>query len=108
MARPANENCICSAGRAAAVTVRPIMRNSPRASLAALCFGNFIIGTGTLIVPGMLPQLAEGLDVSLPVAGQLITAFAAAVCLGAPLLAGATSRYDRRALLVAMQLLFLL
>lgn len=77
-----------------------------RASLLALCFGNFIIGTGTLIVPGMLPQLAEGLEVSLPVAGQLVTAFAAAVCLGAPLLAGATSRIDRRTLLVAMQLLF--
>ena len=46
--------------------------SSSRASLLALCFGNFIIGTGTLIVPGMLPQLAEGLGVSLPVAGQLV------------------------------------
>src|SRR5438094_3879715 len=82
------------------------MPNPPRGSLAALCFGNFIIGTGALIVPGMLPPLAEGLSVSLPVAGQLITAFAAAVCIGAPLLAGATSRYDRRALLAAMQILF--
>jgi DHA1 family inner membrane transport protein len=79
---------------------------STRASLLALCFGNFIIGTGTLIVPGMLPQLAEGLGVSLPVAGQLVTAFAAAVCVGAPLLAGVTSRFDRRALLVVMQLVF--
>ncbi|HEV7478286.1 MAG TPA: MFS transporter [Burkholderiales bacterium] len=77
-----------------------------RAGLIALCFGNFVIGTGTLIVPGMLPQLAEGLGVSLPIAGQLVTAFAAAVCLGAPLLAGVTSRLDRRALLVAMQLVF--
>src|SRR6267378_7933294 len=78
----------------------------PRASLVALAFGNFVIGTGTLIVPGMLPHLAEGLGVSLPLAGQLITAFAATVCVAAPLLAGATSRYDRRALLAAMQLLF--
>ena len=31
--------------------------------LIALCFGNFIIGTGTLIVPGMLSSLAEGLNV---------------------------------------------
>jgi predicted MFS family arabinose efflux permease len=84
------------------------MPNLPRGSLAALCSGNFMIGTGTLIVPGMLPLLAEGLGVSLPVAGQLITAFAAAVCLGAPLLASATSRYDRRALLTAMLALFLL
>lgn len=79
----------------------------PRASLVALAFGNFVIGTGTLIVPGMLPQLAEGIGVSLPAAGQLITAFAATVCVAAPLLAGATSRYDRRSLLTAMQLVFL-
>ena len=79
----------------------------PRASLVALAFGNFVIGTGTLIVPGMLPQLAEGLHVSLPLAGQLITAFAVTVCVAAPLLAGATSRVDRRVLLAAMQLLFL-
>jgi DHA1 family inner membrane transport protein len=77
-----------------------------RASLIALCFGNFIIGTGTLIVPGMLPQLAEGLGVSLPFAGLLVTAFAATVCVGAPLLATATSRFDRRALLAGMQLLY--
>src|SRR5947207_2288331 len=42
-----------------------------------------------LIVPGMLPALAEGLHVTLPVAGQLVTAFAFTVCVGAPLLAGA-------------------
>lgn len=78
----------------------------PRASLVALAFGNFVIGTGTLIVPGMLPQLAEGLHVSLPLAGQLITAFAVTVCVAAPLLAGATSRVDRRVLLASMQLLF--
>ncbi len=78
------------------------------ASLLALCFGNFIIGTGSLIVPGMLPVLAEGLEVSLPVAGQLITAFAFTVCVSAPILAGVTSHIDRRKLLVAMQLLYVL
>src|SRR5258706_4794028 len=69
---------------------------STRASLLALCFGNFVIGTGTLIVPGMLPQLADGLGVSLPIAGLLVTPFAAAVFVSAPLLAAATSRLDRR------------
>jgi predicted MFS family arabinose efflux permease len=80
--------------------------SSTRTSLLALCFGNFVIGTGTLIVPGMLPQLAEGLGVSLSYAGLLVTAFAATVCVGAPLLAAATSRFDRRGLLVFMQLVF--
>lgn len=78
-----------------------------RASLLALCFGNFVIGTGTLIVPGMLPQLAEGLGVSLPHAGLLVTAFAATVCVGAPILATATGRWDRRSLLAATLALYL-
>ena len=80
-------------------------RNSALAGLVALGFGNFVIGTGTLIVPGMLPLIAEGIGVSLALAGQLVTAFAAAVCFGAPLLAGVTGRYDRRSLLAATLLL---
>jgi len=76
--------------------------------LIALCFGNFVIGTGTLIVPGMLTVLADGLGVGLPVAGQLITAFALTVCLSAPVLAAATTRLDRRVLLVGVLLLFCL
>jgi predicted MFS family arabinose efflux permease len=74
--------------------------------LLVLCFGNFIIGTGTLIVPGMLPALADGLGVTVPVAAQLITAFALTVCLTAPVFAALTARFDRRALLVGVQLLF--
>ena len=74
--------------------------------LLALCFGNFIIGTGTMIVPGMLPALAEGLNVSLPVAGQLVTVFAISIGITAPILSGATSRYDRRLLLVGIMLLY--
>src|SRR3954465_6204130 len=74
--------------------------------LLVLCFGNFIIGTGTLIVPGMLPALARGLGVNVPAAAQLITAFAFTVCISAPALAPLTARFDRRALLVSVQLLF--
>jgi predicted MFS family arabinose efflux permease len=44
--------------------------------LLVLCFGNFIIGTGTLIVPGMLPALAHGLGVNVPVAVTAIQAAA--------------------------------
>ena len=74
--------------------------------LLVLCFGNFIIGTGTLIVPGMLPALAQGLGVDVPAAAQLITAFAFTVCVTAPVLAALTARIDRRLLLVSVQLLF--
>ena len=54
-----------------------------------------------LIVPGMLNELAQSLQVSTASAGQLISAIALAVAFCAPLLAVATSRIDRRVLLVS-------
>ena len=74
--------------------------------LLVLCFGNFIIGTGTLIVPGMLPALARGLDVTIPVAAQLITAFAFPVCITAPPPAALTPRLHPPSPLVAVQFPF--
>jgi predicted MFS family arabinose efflux permease len=73
-----------------------------RASIAALAFGNFAIGSGVLIVAGMLTELADGLHVSLPVAGWLVAAAAIVIGAGAPILATVTSRIDRRVLLVAV------
>jgi predicted MFS family arabinose efflux permease len=69
-------------------------------AVRAFLFGNFVIGTGVLVVPGMLGQLAAGLGVSVPVAGQLIGLAALVMCVGAPVLAALTSRVDRRRLLV--------
>jgi MFS transporter, DHA1 family, inner membrane transport protein len=68
-------------------------------ALWALGFGNFAIGTGVLIVAGALNEIAFGLSVTVPLAGQLITAAGAILCIAAPLAAAFTSRFDRRALL---------
>lgn len=72
---------------------------SLRASLWALMFGNLAIGTGVMIVVGVLSELATGLTVSPPVAGQLISAAAVVMAIGAPIAAATTSRFDRRRLL---------
>lgn len=72
---------------------------SARAPITALAFGNFAIGSGVLIVAGMLTELAQGLRVSLPVAGGLAAAAAIVIGAGAPVLATLTSRVDRRLLL---------
>lgn len=76
-----------------------------RAAVRALAFGNFAIGTGVMIVIGMLDALAEGLQISVPGAGQLITISALVTCVGAPVMAALTTRIDRRRLLVASLLL---
>lgn len=77
----------------------PLIPQATRSAIAAAFFGNFVVGCGVLVVPGMLDLLAQDLAVSVPLAGTLLGVAALAMCLGAPLLAAFTSRVDRRHLL---------
>lgn len=61
--------------------------------------GNFVIGTGVMVVPGTLNDISQSLAISVPQAGQLITAAAILMGLGAPLFAGLVAGWDRRRLL---------
>ncbi|MBC7917897.1 MAG: MFS transporter [Rhodoferax sp.] len=72
--------------------------------LWSLLFGNFVIGTGVMIVPGTLNEISASLAISVAVAGQLITAAAAVMCVGAPLLASVVAGWDRRRLLALSML----
>ncbi len=74
--------------------------------LLTLCVGNFVIGTGAMIVTGMLNDIAGDFHLSAATAGQLISAFALACCVGAPLFATIGSRIDRRLLLVGALALY--
>jgi predicted MFS family arabinose efflux permease len=79
---------------------------APRGALFALSFGNFVIGTGTIIIAGLLNIMAADLDTTPAAIGQLLAAYGIAVCFGAPLLAGVTSHIERRTLLIAALVLF--
>ncbi|WP_369662181.1 MFS transporter [Variovorax sp. V15] len=72
---------------------------APRRALWALLAGNFVIGTGVMVVPGTLNEISASLSVTAATAGQLITAAATVMCVGAPLLAAAVAGWDRRQLL---------
>jgi MFS transporter, DHA1 family, inner membrane transport protein len=76
-----------------------VSRPAPKGALWALLAGNFVIGTGVMVVPGTLNEISASLAVSVATAGQLITAAAAVMCIGAPLLAAAVAGWDRRQLL---------
>lgn len=76
--------------------------------LWSLTLGNFAIGTGVMIVPGMLNELSADLAVSPAKVGMLISAFAMTICVTGPLLAGWTSAIDRRKLLTISLLLYAL
>jgi DHA1 family inner membrane transport protein len=68
-------------------------------ALWALLAGNFVIGTGVMVVPGTLNEISASLAVTVATAGQLITVAAVVMCLGAPLLAALVAGWDRRQLL---------
>lgn len=82
------------------------MHTSARSALFTLSFGNFVIGTGTMIIAGLLNLIAADLQTSVAAVGQLIAGYGLAVCLGAPILASVTSHMGRRRLLVAALVLF--
>jgi MFS transporter, DHA1 family, inner membrane transport protein len=71
-------------------------------TLWALAMGGFAIGTTEFMAMGLLPQIAGGVDVSIPSAGHLISAYALGVVVGAPVLAFFGARLPRRGLLVAL------
>jgi len=75
-------------------------------SLLALAMGGFAIGTTEFMAMGLLPQIADGVDVSIPSAGHLISAYALGVVVGAPILAVTGARLPRRGLLVALMVAY--
>lgn len=86
--------------------LRPVFRsacansaNGLSRALWALMLGNFVIGTGVMMVPGTLNDISASLGVSVPKAGMLITAGAVLMGLGAPTLATLVAGWDRRRLL---------
>ncbi|MEU3019784.1 MFS transporter [Nocardiopsis sp. NPDC007018] len=76
--------------------------------LACLALTAFAVGTDDLVIAGLLPVMAEDLDVSVSAAGQLVTVFSLTYAVAAPPLAVATARLPRRTLVVAGLALFAL
>ena len=75
-------------------------------AIAALGVGGFAIGTGEFVIMGLLPEVARDLQVTIPEAGHVISAYALGVVIGAPTLAVLAAHWPRRALLMALMALF--
>ena len=76
--------------------------------ILALTLSAFAIGTAEFVIAGLLPDIARDLAVSIPAAGQLVTAYAIGVVIGAPLLAIVTARMPRKLVLLLMLCIFIL
>lgn len=55
---------------------------------------------------GLLPVIAEGVDVSIPTAGLLVSAYAVGVMIGAPVMTLVFARFGRRAALMSLMAIF--
>jgi len=71
-------------------------------AVLAMGLGGFAIGTTEFVTMGLLPQIADGVGVSIPQAGHLISAYALGVVVGAPVIAVFGARLPRRALLIGL------
>ncbi|OON61310.1 hypothetical protein B0920_18395 [Massilia sp. KIM] len=75
-------------------------------SLVPLALGGFGIGMTEFVMMGILPDIATGLQISIPEAGYLITAYALGVVVGAPTLVSLFAHRPPRSVLVLFMLMF--
>jgi DHA1 family arabinose polymer transporter-like MFS transporter len=75
-------------------------------SLAPLALGGFGIGMTEFVMMGILPDVANGLRISIPQAGYLISAYACGVVVGAPTLVSLLGHKPPRSVLIWFMLMF--
>ena len=68
---------------------------------------SFFLGTSEFIIVGILPEIADGLGVSLATAGTAVSVFAFAYAIGTPLFSAYAGRYDRKTFMLACVVLFI-
>ena len=76
-------------------------------ALFALTLSAFAIGTTEFVIVGLIPTIAQQLQVSLPSAGLLVSLYALGVAIGAPVLTALAGRVPRKSLLIALMALFI-
>ncbi|MDR6770738.1 MFS transporter [Azospirillum sp. BE72] len=75
-------------------------------ALLALAISAYAIGTTEFVVVGLLPTVASDLNVSLPLAGMVVSVYALGVTFGAPVLTALTGRIRRKPLLLGLMGVF--
>ncbi|MBU2869829.1 MFS transporter [Colwellia sp. E2M01] len=77
-------------------------------ALIALALSAFAIGTTEFVIVGLLPTMAQDLNVTIPSAGLLVSLYALGVAIGAPVLTALTSRWNRKHVLLFVMGLFVI
>ena len=79
-----------------------ISRRHYRLAVLALAIGGFAIGTTEFVTMGVLPEIADGVHVSVPTAGHVISAYAVGVVVGVPIFSFFAAGLPRKAMLLGL------
>ena len=74
--------------------------------LLPLTIGGFSLGMTEFMMMGVLPDVSKSLDISIPTAGHLISAYALGVVIGAPLMVGLFSKLPPKKVLIGLMIMF--
>ncbi|RXJ69536.1 MFS transporter [Halarcobacter ebronensis] len=74
--------------------------------LFPLALGGLGIGTTEFVIMGLLPDVAKDIDISIPSAGHLISAYALGVVIGAPILVALSAKFSPKHILITLMALF--
>jgi DHA1 family inner membrane transport protein len=67
----------------------------------------FVMGTGELVVVGVLDLIAADLHVTIPAAGTLVTAYALGLAIGGPILTALTIKIEKKTVLLGTVVVFI-
>ncbi|WP_430488004.1 MFS transporter [Priestia flexa] len=76
-------------------------------ALLALAISAFGIGTTEFVPVGLLSSISNDLSISITLGGLLISGYAIGVSIGAPVLTALTSKVNRKTLLMALMVVFI-
>ncbi|UUZ91019.1 MFS transporter [Paenibacillus sp. P25] len=75
--------------------------------LYLLALGVFVMATAEIVVSGILGMIAQDMNISIGMAGQLVTVYALVIAIGSPILMALTSRFERKNLLLLSYTVFI-
>ncbi|EPE61627.1 major Facilitator Superfamily protein [Exiguobacterium sp. S17] len=89
------------------LTTTPSLSRNDWTLILSLALLTFVLGTSEFVIVGILPDIADGLTISIATAGTLVSAFAISFAIGTPLMMSFTSHLPKRRLMLGLTLSFI-
>ncbi|MFN3365529.1 MAG: MFS transporter [Exiguobacterium mexicanum] len=84
------------------MTTTPSLSRTDWTLILSLALLTFVLGTSEFVIVGILPDIADGLSISIATAGTLVSAFAITFAIGTPLTMSLTSHLPKRKLMLTL------